>query len=134
VLWSRILAQRGVTDSESICTVLDAAVIAAPITPVWDLPDEDPACDWAVTKQKIRNRIREVPFLNWFERTRQVERRGAHITIAVPDEATRFFPEAEYGKLTRDLLGEFAVEEIELTVVFNGSKTFSNMDEEVTAK
>jgi Helix-turn-helix domain len=164
--WSQILEQRGITNSERICAVLDAAMSAAtrsgewrnwafltlqvqlaterltipspepaPLaTPACDLPDEDPACDWAIAKQKIRNQIREVPFRNWFECTRQLERRGGHITIAVPNEATRFFLEAEYGNHIRAALGEFGVEEIELTVVANESRMFSSTDAEMTTK
>jgi hypothetical protein len=96
---------------------------AAGTSPALDLPDEDPASDWAVAKQKIRNRIGEVPFLNWFERTRQVERRGEQITIAVPDEPSRFFLQAEYGNVTRAVLANVGIERIELTIALKQSET-----------
>ncbi len=50
---------------------------------------DDPSCGWAIAKAKIRTQVGEIPFLNWFEPTRQVERQGAEITIAVSDEASR---------------------------------------------
>jgi hypothetical protein len=89
---------------------------AACTTPSWDVPEEDPSSDWALAKQRIRNQIGVAPFLNWFERTRQVERRGGRITIAVPDEPSRFFVEVEYGTVTRAVLAELGIEETEWTV------------------
>lgn len=88
----------------------------ASVSAVWEVPDEDPACEWAVAKQKIRNQIREVPFLNWFEKTRQIERRSECLRVAVPDETTRLFLEAEYGNLIKAVLAEFGIEKLELAV------------------
>jgi helix-turn-helix protein len=105
--------------AERLPTVSPA--LAAAATPAWDLPDEDPSCDWALAKQKIRRHIGEVPFVNWFERTRQVERRKRQITIAVSDETSGFFLEAEYGNLTRAVLAEFGIDEIELAVTTRDS-------------
>jgi hypothetical protein len=97
---------------------LPAVSPAAPATavPLWDLPGEDPACVWAIAKQKIRNQIGKVPFDNWFARTRQIDRHEGQITIAVWDEPTRFFLEAEYGDLTRAALAEVGIDKIGLTV------------------
>jgi Helix-turn-helix domain len=77
---------------------------------------DNPSCDWAIAKAKIRTQVGEIPFLNWFEPTRQVEREGAEITIAVPDEPSRIYLEAEYGNLARTVLAEFGIHQIHLTV------------------
>ena len=79
--------------------------------------EEDPACDWAIAKAKIRMQLGEIPFQNWFVRSRQVERHGAQITIAVPDEASRLFLETEYGNQTRTALAELGIRDVEWTVV-----------------
>jgi Helix-turn-helix domain len=79
--------------------------------------EEDPACDWAIAKAKIRMHLGEIPFQNWFVRSRQVERHGAQITIAVPDEASRLFLETEYGNQTRTALAELGIRDVEWTVV-----------------
>jgi hypothetical protein len=50
-----------------------------------------------VIKERIREEIPEVAFLNWFEATRQVERRGAELFVVVPDEPTAAYITAEYG-------------------------------------
>jgi hypothetical protein len=67
----------------------------------YDLPEEDPSCHWAKAKENIRIRIGEIPFANWFEHTRQVEQQDGRVTVAVPDDCSRLFIEAEYGNLTR---------------------------------
>lgn len=89
---------------------------AMPASCACELPEEDQSCDWAKAKQRICARIGEVPFANWFERTRQLERRDGHITVAVPDEPSRVFIEAEYGNVTKSVLATFGIEEIALTV------------------
>ena len=38
----------------------------------------------------------EIAFLNWFDDTRQVERCGAALVVAVPDEATAAYIAANY--------------------------------------
>lgn len=80
------------------------------------IAEEDVACDWAVAKEKIRTQVGEIPFRNWFARSRQARRQGAQITIAVPDEASRLFLEAEFGHLTRTALAELDIHEIQWTV------------------
>jgi len=146
-LWSRILEQRGITGSQNIFAVLDAAVAAATRSGEWrnwsfltlqvqlaterfrtlspepaiteicayDLPD-DPSCHWAKAKENIRIRIGEVPFANWFERTRQVEQQDGRVMVAVPDDCSRLFIEAEYGNLTKSVLAELGIDQIEMTV------------------
>lgn len=91
--------------------------------PLWDIPDEDPTCDWALAKQKIRDRIGRVPFSNWFDRTRQIERGEEHIAIAVPDQVTRLFMEEEYGNVMKAVLAEFGIEKLELTAALTELKT-----------
>ena len=83
---------------------------------------DNPSCDWAIAKAKIRTQVGEIPFLNWFEPTRQVERQGAQITIAVSDEPSRIYLEAEYGTLARTVLAELGIHEIHLTVAEPGSR------------
>ena len=80
------------------------------------LPEEDPSCHWAKAKENIRIRIGEIPFANWFECTRQVGQQEGRVTVAVPDDCSRLFIEAEYGDLTRSVLAEFGIDQIELTV------------------
>ena len=147
-LWSRILEHRGITGSQNIYAVLDAAVAAATRSGEWrnwrfltlqvqlaaerfrivspgpaitevfayDLPEEDPSCHWAKAKENIRLRIGEVPFGNWFERTRQVEQQDGRVTVAVPDDCSRLFIEAEYGNLMKFVLAELGIDQIEMTV------------------
>lgn len=91
-------------------------------TPPCDLSDEDPACDWAVAKREIRNRVGEIPFANWFGRTRQIARWDTQITIAVPDETSRCFLETEYGDLLQYVLGEFGIETLRFIVTNEESK------------
>ena len=83
---------------------------------------DDPSSDWAIAKSKIRTQVGEIPFLNWFEPTWQVERQGAEITIAVSDEPSGTYLEAEYGTLTRTVLAELGIHEIHLTVSAPGSR------------
>jgi hypothetical protein len=84
--------------------------------PACPVVKDNPSSDWAIAKAKIRTQVGEIPFLNWFEPTRQVERQGAQITIAVSDEPSRIYLEAEYGSLTRTVLAEFGIHQIHLTV------------------
>ena len=74
--------------------------------------DEDPTCDWAKAKAKIRDQIGEIPYMNWFAHTRQVGRFGAQITIAVGDEPSRDYLQAEYGNLTHSVLAELGIHQI----------------------
>jgi hypothetical protein len=58
--------------------------------------------------------------MNWFDTTRQVERQGGQITISVSDEPSRIYLEAEYGTLTRTVLAELGIHEIQLSVAGAG--------------
>lgn len=107
--------------AERLRTVSPAPEVST--IPLWDIPEEDPACDWALAKQKIRDRIGRVPFANWFHRTRQIQRQEEHIAIAVPDEPTRLFVEEEYGNVMRAVLAEHGIEKIELAVALVDLKT-----------
>ena len=77
---------------------------------------ENPSCAWVIAKARIRSQVGEIPFLNWFEATRQLERQGREITVAVPDEPSGSYLETEYGTLTRTVLAELGIQEIHLTV------------------
>jgi hypothetical protein len=59
-------------------------------------PSEEPASEWTAIKARIRERIPEVAFVNWFEATSQVERCGETIIVAVPDDATAAYINSEY--------------------------------------
>jgi hypothetical protein len=83
--------------------------------PVRIVVKEDPSCDWAIAKARIRSQIGEIPFLNWFEPTRQVERLGSEITIVVSDEPSRLYLETEFGTVTRTVLAELGIHKIHLT-------------------
>ncbi len=74
--------------------------------------DEDPASDWAKFKAKIRTEVGEIPFTNWFEHTRQVDRCGPAITIAVADETTRCYLEEEYRELIENAITGTGIETV----------------------
>jgi hypothetical protein len=97
----------------------------ATFPPACSVVKDNPSCDWAIAKAKVRTQVGEIPFLNWFEPTRQVERQGAEITIAVSDEPSRVYLEAEYGTLTRTVLAELGIHEIHFTVAATGSSMLS---------
>jgi len=78
--------------------------------------EEDPACDWANAKARIRKQVGQIPFMNWFDQTRQLERRASQITIAVSDEASLYFLETEYGDVTRAALADLGIDEVHLVV------------------
>jgi hypothetical protein len=61
-------------------------------------------------------------YLAWFDATWQVERQGAEITIAVSDEPSRIYLEAEDGALTRTVLAELGIHEIHMTVAAPGRR------------
>ena len=54
--------------------------------------------------------------MNWFDQTRQVERRASQITIAVSDEASLYFLETEYGDVARAALADLGIDELHLVV------------------
>lgn len=58
-------------------------------------PYEAPS-DWKLIKNRIRERIPEIAFLNWFDETRQLDRCGDALVVGVPDEPTAAYIKAEY--------------------------------------
>jgi hypothetical protein len=63
---------------------------------------EEAPSEWKLIKSRIRQRIPEIAFLNWFAETWQVERCGAELVVAVPDEATAAYITAEYESMVHD--------------------------------
>ena len=102
---------------------------AIPQVAVSQLPykqgEENPDCDWTAAKAKIRSQIPETAFLNWFAPTRQVERRGTPITVAVPDDSTRCYLTAEYNHVTKGALLSLGIDEVEF-IVQDGSPSDLN--------
>jgi hypothetical protein len=78
--------------------------------------EEDPNTEWAQVKTKIREEVGEIPFTNWFDRTRQAERCGSGITVTVPDEPTRICLESEYHELMENALAGLGLKSIRLIV------------------
>lgn len=74
--------------------------------------EEEPATEWAKAKGQIRGQIPEIPFLNWFRGTRQIQRRGTRILVEVPDEPTRSFLESEYDAVARGAVSNFGIDEV----------------------
>jgi hypothetical protein len=62
---------------------------------------EEAPSDWKLIKSRIRERIPEIAFLNWFDATRQVERCGAALVVAVPDDVTAAYIAAEYDGIVQ---------------------------------
>jgi hypothetical protein len=65
-------------------------------------------------KSRIRERIPEIAFLNWFEATRQVERCGAELVVAVPDEPTAAYIAAEYARIVHAAAAAEGVTQVRL--------------------
>ena len=78
--------------------------------------EEDPHCEWMAAKAKIRSQIPETAFLNWFAPTRQVERRGTAITVAVPDDPTRCYLLTEYDHVTKGAVAGLGIDDIRFIV------------------
>jgi hypothetical protein len=74
--------------------------------------EEDPTTEWARAKGQIRESIPKIPFLNWFDGTRQIQRCGTRVLVEVPDEPTRSFLEREYAREIRCAVARFGIEEI----------------------
>jgi hypothetical protein len=85
-------------------------------TEIWAEMPEDPNSEWAQAKTSIRNLIGDIPFANWFERSRQTERNGTALTIAVPDEAIREVLEIEYGELISKVMSEIGFDTVRFKV------------------
>lgn len=78
--------------------------------------DEDANSEWAQAKARIRTQVGEIPFSNWFDRTRQIERCKSVITIAVPDEPTRTYLESEYRELIESATSSIGIAAVRLVV------------------
>jgi hypothetical protein len=76
------------------------------------MPGEEPMTEWAKAKGQIRSQIPEIPFLNWFDSTRQVRRCGTRIVVEVPDEPTRSCLEREYAGVARGAVASFGIHEV----------------------
>ena len=81
---------------------------------------EDPDCGWTAAKAKIRTQIPETAFLNGFAPTRQAERRGTAIAVAVPDDPTRCYLLTEYDHVTKDAVSSLSIDEVRF-IVHDGS-------------
>jgi hypothetical protein len=144
--WVAILDSRGIREPDDVFAVLDRARSAADRLGEWRnwayltlqiqlaverfqvcrarseavagiaRVDEDPGCAWAAAKRMIRSRIPETAFLNWFAPTREVEKSGAVLTIAVPDEPTRCYIEGEYRHVTQSALASLGINEVHFVV------------------
>jgi len=90
-------------------------LVAVPQSP-HEQAEEDPDCDWTAAKAKIRSQIPETAFLNWFAPTRQVERRGTAITVAVPDDLTRCYLTTEYDHVTKGAVLSLGIDEAKFIV------------------
>ncbi len=77
---------------------------------------EDPGCEWVEAKARIRALIGEIAFANWFEPSRQTERDGTALTIAVPDEATRDFIDIDYREVVTKAISGMGVEIVHFIV------------------
>jgi hypothetical protein len=82
--------------------------------------EEDPICEWARAKAKIRTQLGEIPFMNWFDRTWQIDRCGTALTVAVPDEPTRSYLESEYHGLIESMVSDIGVAVVRLVVCGTG--------------
>ena len=70
--------------------------------------------DWTIIKARIRERIPEIAFLNWFASTREVERCGAALVVAVPDEATAAYIVSEYERVVHSAALDEGITEVRL--------------------
>jgi hypothetical protein len=80
-----------------------------------ELP-EDPNCEWAQAKEKIRTLVGEIPFANWFEASRQIGVDGTTVTIAVPDEWTREYLESEYRNIIETATSAVGIGGVRVTI------------------
>jgi hypothetical protein len=77
---------------------------------------EDPKCEWAVAKSRIRALIGDIPFANWFELSRQTERHGTALTIAVPDKTTLDFLDIDYREVITKAISPMGLETVHVIV------------------
>jgi len=86
--------------------------VAPSVAPLPTAPEGEPPSEWAAAKARIRAQIPEIAFLNWFESTRQLERSGAVITVAVPDASTAVYVAREYERVIKDAASSEGIGEI----------------------
>jgi hypothetical protein len=86
--------------------------VGEPAPPQLWAVDEDPDCDWAMAKREIRKKVGNIPFQNWFEPTRQLERSDRGITIAVSNEPGRHYLETEYAGVVTGVLADLGIVEV----------------------
>jgi hypothetical protein len=79
-------------------------------------PREETPSEWKLIKERIREHISEIAFLNWFEATRQIERCGDALAVAVPDEPTAAYITAEYGSMVHTAAATAGVTEVRYVV------------------
>jgi len=142
--WAGILLGQGIEDAGNAEALVDRAVAAAnrawrswnfltlqiqiaaeqwrPSTSAQVRTAEQPSevrreevpCDWTLIKSRIRGRISEIAFLNWFNETRQVERCGATLVVAVPDEATAAYITADYERIVHSAASAEGITQVRL--------------------
>jgi len=89
---------------------------APSVPPPATVLEKEPPSAWAAAKARIRAQIPEIAFLNWFESTRQVERSGAVITVAVPDAPTAAYVASEYEFVIQDAASSEGIGEVRFVV------------------
>lgn len=90
---------------------------------------EDVASEWVQAKAIIKDQVGDIPSSNWFERSRQTSRSETHITIAVPDEATREFLEGEYRDVIESILRKMGIGTARFVAERDVYKTLGRMAE-----
>ena len=86
----------------------------APGGPAAIEPEAD--CEWTQAKAALRRAIPAIAFSNWFDRTRQVERSGASLTVSVPDEPTRDYLEIEYRTEVLRVATPLGIDEVRFVI------------------
>lgn len=77
---------------------------------------EDAGCERVQAKTMIRTMIGEIPFANWFEPSRQAVRNGGALTIAVPDEASRYYLDTEYREVISMVMSDMGLSTVNVVV------------------
>ena len=80
------------------------------------IAEEEAPSEWTVIKARIRERVPEIAFLNWFEGTRQLDRCGTALAVAVSDEATATYITNEYECVVHDAARSNGVAEVRFVV------------------
>jgi hypothetical protein len=99
-----------------------------PACPPSQVRREEAPSDWTVIKGRIRGRISEIAFLNWFEETRQVERCGTALVVEVPDEVTAAYITAEYERIVHAAAAAEGITQVRLVPHGGGSANPPNCD------